>query len=84
MLAWGLWSKKDIARELLINFTVFIIASLGVVLFINFVLLHQGKIEIGSKNVPGFLTLLSLLILVFYIRSDRFLKYYFANDHENT
>ena len=81
-LAWGLWFKKDKFREIMVTFSFIITLCLLLGLMIEALFLYQGKSTLALSEIPGLLSLLSIAILVVYLRSKRATQYFLNQEQE--
>ena len=78
--AWGLWARNEVIRDIYVQFSVLVFLSLGVGLSVIISFVIMGKLSLGLQNIPGLMTMMSLLILVFYLRSEGLLRYYHSDE----
>ena len=76
-LAIGLWLRKEIARRFLIETTALLVLPAGIAMFFILGGVSKGDIQLLDA-LPFMLSVIALIVLVFYLRSDRLLRYYWA------
>jgi len=81
----GLWKRKEIARRILIELTSLLILPFGLLMFFILGGVSKGDINL-TDAIPSALMVVALIVTVFYLRSDRLLRYYWAEKlrEENT
>ena len=78
-LAAGLWMRKEVARKILLN----LIGLLSIPTLLLLLLassMESAYIESTKDIVFLIASLITIAIIFFYLRSDRLLKYYWANE----
>ena len=76
-LASGLWFRKEMARRFLIETTALLVLPAGIAMFFMLGGVSKGDIRLLDA-LPVMLSVIALIVLVFYLRSDRLLRYYWA------
>lgn len=78
-LAVSLWYRNEFARRALVEFTGLLM--LPVILLLFFIIgAVTNETMPASETIPLVLALLTLCVLFIYLRSDRLLRYYWANE----
>ena len=81
-LAAGLWLRNEFARRVLVDFTGLLVGPVIIMLLFIVSAVTNGNMPV-SETIPLVFTLLTLCVLFLYLRSDRLLRYYWANDIRN-
>jgi len=81
----GLWKRNEIARRFLIELTTLLIMPFGILMLFTIGGVSKGHLQL-IQLIPSILMVTTLVVIVFYLRSDRLLRYYWAEKlrEENT
>lgn len=79
LLAAGLWLRKEVARKILLNLVGLL--SIPTIIMLAMATSMESAYEESSNDVIYFVaSLITIAVIFFYLRSDRLLKYYWADE----